>query len=121
MAARNQVLALIAHDMKKTQMVEFARLHREALAAYTLIATASTGALLIAEVGLEVEQVLSGPQGGDLQIAARIAMHEVHKVIFLIDPLAAHPHDPDIQAIQRVCVVHNVPLATNVATARLIV
>jgi len=72
-------------------------------------------------LGLQVERVLSGPQGGDAQIAARVAQGEIHGVIFLIDPLGKHPHDPDIQTLLRVCNVHNVPLATNIATADLVI
>ena len=116
-----KVLALIAHDGKKADMVAFATFNREKLANYHLIATATTGKLLGAKVGLEVENYLSGPLGGDVQIAARVASGEVHAVFFLVDPLDKHPHDPDIQAIQRVCNVHDVPLATNVATANLII
>ena len=116
-----KVLALIAHDGKKADMVAFATFNREKLAGYHLIATATTGRLLSTKVGLDVEQCLSGPMGGDVQIAARVAAGEVHAVFFLVDPLDKHPHDPDMQAIQRVCNVHDVPLATNVATANLII
>ncbi|MGH2353231.1 MAG: methylglyoxal synthase [Chloroflexota bacterium] len=115
-----KVVALIAHDGKKGEMIAFATAHRRKLAEYHLVATATTGRLVTEQVGLEVETCLSGPRGGDVQIAARVAAGEVQAVIFLLDPLNAHPHDPDIQAIQRVCNVHNVPLATNVATATLI-
>lgn len=115
------VLALIAHDGKKADLVAFATFNRDKLAHYRLIATATTGRLLREKVGLEVESLLSGPLGGDVQIAARVACGEVHAVFFLVDPLDKHPHDPDIQAIQRVCNVHDVPLATNLATANLII
>ena len=115
------VLALIAHDGKKADMVAFATYNRQKLSNYYLLATATTGRLLREKVGLEVESVLSGPLGGDVQIAARVADGEVDAVFFLVDPLGKHPHDPDIQAVQRVCNVHNVPLATNVATANLII
>ena len=116
-----KVLALIAHDGKKADMVAFATYNREKLGGYHLLATASTGELLQKKVGLDVEPCLSGPLGGDVQIAARVASGEVDAVFFLVDPLDKHPHDPDIQAVQRVCNVHNVPLATNVATANLII
>jgi methylglyoxal synthase len=116
-----RVLALIAHDGKKADMVAFATYNREKLATYHLIATATTGKLLSTKVGLVVESLLSGPLGGDVQIAARVAAGEVHAVFFLVDPLDKHPHDPDLQAIQRVCNVHDVPLATNIATANLII
>lgn len=117
----DQVLALIAHDGKKADMVAFATFNRAKLAQYHLIATATTGRLLREKVGLEVECCLSGPLGGDVQIAARVANGEVHAVFFLVDPLDKHPHEPDIQAVQRVCNVRDVPLATNVATANLII
>src|ERR671914_87997 len=121
MLNNHQALALIAHDGKKADMVAFATFNRETLAGYRLVATATTGRLLREKVGLAVEACLSGPLGGDVQIAARIAGGEVGAVFFLVDPLDKHPHDPDIQAIQRVCNVHDVPLATNVATANLII
>lgn len=114
-------LALIAHDGKKQEMVAFARDHRSTLAGFRLIGTATTASLIRTEVALEIDSLLSGPRGGDVQIAAMVATGEVHAVIFLVDPLNAHPHDPDIQAVQRVCNVHNVPLATNLATARLLI
>jgi methylglyoxal synthase len=116
-----KTIALIAHDGKKADMVAFATFNREKLTAYHLIATETTGKLLRDKVGLEVEILLSGPMGGDAQIAARVAQGKVTGVIFFVDPLNAHPHDPDIQGLLRVCNVHNVPLATNVATADLIV
>jgi len=116
-----KTIALIAHDGKKADMVAFATFNREKLTAYHLIATETTGKLLRDKVGLEVEILLSGPMGGDAQIAARVAQGKVAGVIFFVDPLNAHPHDPDIQGLLRVCNVHNVPLATNVATADLIV
>lgn len=116
-----KILALIAHDGKKADIVAFATYNRSKLLDYHLLATATTGRLLREKVGLEVETCLSGPLGGDVQIAARIAAGEVQAVFFLVDPLDKHPHDPDIQAVQRVCNVHNVPLATNVATADLII
>jgi methylglyoxal synthase len=116
-----KTIAMIAHDGKKADMVAFATYNREKLAGYHLIATGTTGKLLRDKVGLEVEILLSGPMGGDAQIAAHVAQGEVEGVIFFVDPLNAHPHDPDIQGLLRVCNVHNVPLATNVATADLIV
>ena len=116
-----KVLALIAHDGKKADMVAFATFNRETLAENHLLATSTTGRLLREKVGLQVEACLSGPLGGDVQIAARIACGEVGAVFFLVDPLDKHPHDPDIQAVLRVCNVHDVPLATNVATANLII
>jgi methylglyoxal synthase len=110
-------IALIAHDGKKADMVAFATYNREQLRNYRLIATASTGKLLITKVGLEVTCLASGPYGGDAQIGAQVVEGGVAAVIFLVDPLDKHPHDPDIQSLMRLCNVHNVPLATNVATA----
>jgi methylglyoxal synthase len=111
---------LIAHDGRKPDMVAWAMFNRATLAGWPLVATESTGRLLEIKVGLAVERVLSGVEGGDLQIAARVAQGQVEAVIFLVDPFDRHAHEPDIQGLQRVCQVHDVPLATNVATANLI-
>lgn len=116
-----RTIALIAHDEKKPDMVAFATHNREKLNEFNLIATGTTGGVLKEQTGLNIERMLSGPHGGDAQIAARVAQGEVDAVIFLIDPLGKHPHDPDIQTLLRVCNVHNVPLATNLATADLII
>jgi len=114
-------IALIAHDGKKADMVAFATFNRDKLSEFDLIATGTTGGMLISKVGLDIEPMLSGPHGGDAQIAARVAEGQVDAVVFLIDPLDKHPHDPDIQTLLRVCNVHNVPIATNLATADLII
>ena len=119
--AERKTLAMIAHDGKKADMVAFATYNREKLKNYNLIATDSTGKLLQEKVGLEVERLRSGPYGGDAQIAARVVEGKVDGVFFLVDPLDKHPHDPDIQTLLRACNVHNVPIATNVATADLII
>jgi methylglyoxal synthase len=111
------VLALIAHDAKKDEMVQFAGRHRDILANFELVATRSTGELVHQGTGLDVRLMLSGPQGGDQQIGAQVAAGTIKAVIFLRDPLTAQPHEPDIAALLRVCDVHNVPLATNLATA----
>jgi len=116
-----KTVALIAHDGKKADMVAWAMYNRDRLESYHLIATSSTGKLLQEKVGLQIERVLSGPKGGDAQIAARVAQGEIEGVIFLVDPLDKHPHDPDIQTLMRVCNVHNVPLASNIATADLLI
>ena len=113
-------IALIAHDGRKVDMVAFATYNRERLSRFKLVATSTTGQLLQEKVGLEVTRLLSGPIGGDAQIAAMIVEGKIRAVIFLVDPLSAHPHDPDIRTTLRVCNVHNVPLATNVATADLL-
>ena len=114
-------IALIAHDAKKDDMVRFVNEHRELLGRCHLVATATTGKLLVDETGLRVDSVASGPQGGDLQIGARIVDGFIDAVIFFRDPLTAHPHDPDIQAVLKVCDVHDVPLATNRASAELLI
>ncbi|MCL4455763.1 MAG: methylglyoxal synthase [Deinococcus sp.] len=112
-----KLLALIAHDGKKTDMVSFAKDHKDTLARFPLIATGTTGRMLREKAGLEVEVLQSGPMGGDQQIGARIAEDKVLAVIFLRDPLQAQPHEPDVSALMRICDVHNVPLATNLAAA----
>lgn len=109
-------IALIAHDGKKDDMVRFARAHHDLLAAFQLIGTGTTGERITQATGLPVTRMLSGPIGGDAQIAARVAEGQVAAVIFLVDPLYAHPHEPDIQGLLRICNVYNVPLATNEAT-----
>jgi methylglyoxal synthase len=114
-------IALIAHDSKKDDMVVFVRRHQEWLRGCRLLATGTTGQRIAEATGLVVERMLSGPLGGDSQIAARVAQGEVDAVIFLVDPLHAHPHEPDIQSLLRVCNVYNVPLATNLATAEQII
>jgi methylglyoxal synthase len=114
-------IAIIAHDGKKADMIAFATFNREKLREFSLLATESTGKLLREKVGLEVDLVLPGPLGGDAQIAARVVTGQVQAVFFFVDPLDAHPHEPDIQTLLRACNVHNVPLATNVATADMII
>ncbi len=113
-------IALIAHDTKKDDLVAFAQRHRELLGQHNLIATGTTGGQLMQAIGLPITRMLSGPLGGDAQIAARVAQGEVAAVLFILDPLYAHPHEPDIQGLMRVCNVYNVPLATNLATAELV-
>lgn len=116
-----KTLALVSHDNKKVDLVAWANFNRDVLQRFCLVATATTGRLLKGKVGLDVETVLSGPQGGDVQIAALVGSGKIDAVFFFVDPLTAQPHDPDIQALMRLCNVHNVPLATNLATADLII
>ena len=111
------VLALIAHDSKKDDMVRLAGAHRAQLAQLPLVATGGTGKLIEARTGLHVSLMHSGPHGGDQQIGGLVASGRVKAVVFLRDPLMAQPHEPDITALLRVCDVHNVPVATNMATA----
>ncbi len=113
-------IALIAHDEKKPDMIEFCKRNRNLLMKCDLLATGTTGTLVEKEVGLPVQKMESGPLGGDQMIGAEIAKERIDGVIFLRDPLTAQPHEPDITALLRVCDVHNTPLATNLATADLI-
>lgn len=114
-------IALIAHDQKKEQMVEFAIAYKNILEKHTLFATGTTGALIHEATGLNVHRFKSGPIGGDQQIGAMVADEKMDLVIFMRDPLTAQPHEPDITALLRVCDVHNVPLATNIATAEVLI
>jgi methylglyoxal synthase len=114
-------VAIIAHDGKKADLVAFATFNRERLKRCLLIATGTTGRLLAEKVGLAVERMESGPHGGDVQIANRVVEGAVDAVLFIVDPLDKHPHDPDIQTLMRICNVRNVPLATNIATADILI
>ncbi len=114
-------IALIAHDQKKPQMIEFVTRYSELLKNHQLVATGTTGLRINEATGLHVERMLSGPIGGDQQIGSMVAKGEIGCVIFLRDPLTAQPHEPDITALLRVCDVHNIPLATNEATAALLI
>ena len=115
-------LAVIAHDGKKAEMVAFLNKHNSLLhnKQINIVATGTTGKHAEA-AGLKVERLLSGPIGGDAQIAAMVAQGEIAMVFFFRDPLDKHPHEPDVQMLMRVCDVHNVPLATNPATAELVI
>ncbi len=113
-------IALIAHDQKKDDMVELASQYADLLRQCLLVATGTTGKRLADEVGLVVERKLSGPYGGDLQIGAELVDGKIDCVIFLRDPMTAHPHEPDVNALVRACDVHNVPCATNVESAKLL-
>ncbi len=112
-------IALIAHDGKKADLVSFVLQHRNLFENAELFTTATTGRHM-EQAGLTVTKVLSGPQGGDAQIAAMVATRQLDVVIFFRDPLDKHPHEPDVQMLMRICDVHNIPLATNYAAAMLI-
>ena len=114
-------IALIAHDGKKAEMVQFLNEHREILhqKEITLVSTGTTGKK-VKKAGFEVLRLLSGPLGGDAQIAARVAEGKCNMVLFFRDPLEKHPHEPDVLMLMRLCDVHDVPLATNPATAALL-
>lgn len=116
------VIALIAHDGKKAEMVQFLNAHRDVLEQkkIQLISTGTTGEN-VRKAGFKVNALLSGPLGGDAQIAAKVAQSQCHMVLFFRDPLDKHPHEPDILMLMRLCDVHNIPLATNPATAELLI
>jgi methylglyoxal synthase len=113
-------IALIAHDKKKDDMVSLAAEYEKYLRQCLLLATGTTGKRLSDEVGLTVERMFSGPFGGDLQIGAQLVEGKIDCVIFLRDPMTPQAHEPDINALVRCCDVHNVPCATNVASAKLL-
>ncbi len=110
-------VALIAHDKKKVDMIMFVRENMHVLSKCELYATHTTGSIIEDKLKLKINKMLSGPMGGDIQIGSLIASSKMDYVIFLRDPLTAQPHEPDVSALLRVCDVHNVPLATNLASA----
>ncbi|AFL85843.1 methylglyoxal synthase [Belliella baltica DSM 15883] len=114
-------IALIAHDGKKADLVHFLSGFKDELLQkdISLVATGTTGSH-IEKAGFKVNKLLSGPLGGDAQIAAMAAQKELDLVIFFRDPLDKHPHEPDVQMLMRICDVHNIPLATNPAAANMI-
>ncbi len=110
-------IAVIAHDGKKADMVAFLKDHFDVLSHVKLVATGTTSGF-VRQAGLDVEAKLSGPMGGDAQIAGEVAEGKIQAVIFFRDPLGKHPHEPDVQMLMRLCDLHNIPLATNHATAK---
>jgi len=114
-------IALIAHDNKKDEMMEFVLKHREILSNHELFGTGTTGKIINETTGLKVQRFLSGPLGGDQQIGAKVAEGEIDMVIFLRDTLTAQPHEPDVSALLRICDVHSRPLATNVGSAEIFI
>lgn len=110
-------LALIAHDNRKAEILEWARYNRDTLARHELFATGTTGSILAAELGLEITRYRSGPLGGDQQVGAGIAEGRIDCVIFFWDPLEPHPHDVDVKALLRIAVVYDILIACNRTTA----
>ncbi len=117
---KTKTVALIAHDNKKHEIVNWAIANKETLKKYNLCGTGTTSKLITEATGLTVKRYLSGPLGGDLQIGAKAAEGGVDSIIFFWDPLQAQPHDPDVKALLRIAVVYDIPIATNRATADLI-
>lgn len=112
-----RAIALIAHDNKKQDMVEWARFNLATLRQYHLVATGTTGGILEKELGLRVEKLRSGPLGGDQQIGAKIVEGGVDLLVFFWDPLEPHPHDVDVKALLRIAVVYDIPMACNRSSA----
>ena len=113
-------LALIAHDNKKVDLIAFVQKHADRFGSFRLVATRATGKVIRDKINLEVKCFLPGPCGGDLQIGGELASGRIDALIFLRDPLLAQPHEPDITALLRVCDVHNIPVATNLSTAEIL-
>ncbi|MEB3101293.1 methylglyoxal synthase [Ferviditalea candida] len=114
-------IALIAHDRKKEEMVNFAIAYEHVFRLHQLYATGTTGKRIMEQTHLQVHCFMSGPLGGDQQIGALVAQNEMDLVIFLRDPLMAQPHEPDIIALLRLCDVQSIPLATNIASAEILI
>ena len=114
-------IALIAHDSKKELMVQFCIAYCRVLSQHNLVATGTTGKLVGEATGLSIQRFLPGTHGGDQQIAARIACNEIDLLLFFRDPIAAKPHEPNELNLLRLCDVHNIPVATNIATAEVLI
>lgn len=113
-------IALVAHDQKKEDLIQFVTAYKSILIEHELYATGTTGTRIIDEVGLNIFRYKSGPLGGDQQIGSAIANNEMDMVIFFRDPLTAQPHEPDVTALIRLCDVYQIPLATNMGTAEIL-
>lgn len=114
-------IALIAHDEKKNDLVQFATAYQSIFSKHTLYATGTTGLRIMEATGLPIHRFQSGPLGGDQQIGAMIAKNQMDAVFFFRDPLTAQPHEPDVTALVRLCDVYSIPLATNMGTAELLI
>ena len=112
-------IALIAHDKKKSDMINLAIKYKDTLALHTLYATGTTGTLVMGETGLSINRMKSGPLGGDQQIGSMVAEGKLDLIVFLRDPLTSQPHEPDVSALLRLCDVQSIPLATNVKSAEI--
>ena len=114
-------IAITAHDAKKELMVQFCIAYCGLLSRHTLCGTGTTGKMVSEATGLKIQQFLSGPQGGDQQIAARIACNEIDLLLFFRDPLTPKPNEPNDMNLLRICDMHNIPVATNIATAEVLI
>lgn len=114
-------IALIAHDKKKELMVQFCIAYKGILEKNALYATGTTGKLVTENTGMKVYKFLPGPQGGDQQIGARVAYNEIDLVLFFRDPLNSESYEPDVFSLLRLCDLHNIPIATNLATAEVLI
>jgi len=114
-------IALIAHDSKKELLVQFCIAYCGILSKHNICATGTTGKMVAAATGLNIKSYLSGSQGGDQQIAARISCNEIDILLFFRDPLSPKPHEPNEMTLLRLCDVHNIPVATNIATAEALI
>lgn len=117
---KQKTIALIAHDYKKEAIIEWAKNHYDFLVLHNLVGTGTTSSRVSEATGLKVKGYLSGPLGGDQQIGAAIAEKKIDMLIFFWDPLTAQPHDPDVRALLRMAVMMNIPTASNVATANML-
>lgn len=114
-------IAITAHDAKKELMVQFCIAYCGILSRHTLCGTGTTGKMVSEATGIKIQQFLSGPQGGDQQIAARIACNEIDLLLFFRDPLTPKPNEPNDMNLLRICDMHNIPVATNIATAEVLI
>lgn len=112
-----KTIALVAHDHKKDELLDWVKRHKDILIHHNLIATGTTGKLISESLNVDVARVLSGPLGGDQQLGAMIAEEKINMVIFFWDPMESQPHDSDVKAFLRLCVVWNIPTASNSASA----
>ena len=115
--AKDKKIALVAHDNKKNDLIEWAKFNKKLLAHHVLYATGTTGGLLEKELGMEILKLQSGPLGGDQQIGSKIVEGDINFLVFFWDPLEPVPHDPDVKALLRMVVVWNIPMACNRASA----